>query len=89
MSRYYLLGAQEAVVGGMRRRLKAGTTIADTAANSQFGDLVAPGLCANPNNRLVPLDSAAVTAMQAVGFANAAVGQPLSAQSTGADSIDG
>jgi hypothetical protein len=32
MARFYVLGAQEAVVGGMRRRLKAGTTVADTAS---------------------------------------------------------
>jgi hypothetical protein len=85
--RFYLNGAVEAVVAGQRRRIKAGASIADTAANAQFGDLVAPGLCASPNDRLIPLDSAAVTALQAAGWANAAIGQPLNIQTTGVDSI--
>src|SRR6266699_2022795 len=48
MSRFMLLGGQEVVIGGggiMRRRLKAGTTIADTAGNALLGDVLAPGLC--------------------------------------------
>jgi hypothetical protein len=88
MSRFYLLGAQEAVVGNMRRRLRAGQTVADSAGNALPGDVLAPGLAQSPNDRLVPLDAAAVSAMQAAGFANAAIGKPLSGQTTGADSID-
>jgi hypothetical protein len=88
MSRFVLLGAQEAVVGAMRRRLRAGVKIADSAASAQPGDVVAPGLCASPNDRLIPLDAAAVTAMQAAGFAGAAIGKALSGPPTGADSID-
>jgi hypothetical protein len=87
MSRFYLLGACEAVVAGQRQRLKAGTTMSDTAGNAIFGDVVCPSLTANPNNRMVALDAAAVTALQAAGFANAAIGQPLSGQTTGAESI--
>jgi hypothetical protein len=88
MSRFYLLGAQEIADGAMRRRLKAGTTVADSGANALAGDEVCPGLCSQPNNRLVPLDAAAVTAMQAAGFANAAIGVAVSGPPTGADSID-
>src|SRR6516165_9491173 len=51
MSRFTLIGAQECVVGGMRRRLKAGTTVADSAANAQAGDVLSPQLCSSPNVR--------------------------------------
>ncbi len=87
MSRFALLGAQEVAIGSMRRRLKAGTTVADSVANAQFGDVIAPGLCQQPNNRLIALDAGAVAAFAAMGI-TASVGQALSGGSTGADSID-
>ncbi len=86
--RFVLIGTQEMQIGTMRRRYRAGTTVADTQGNALPGDVVCAGLCAAPNDRLVPLDTAAVTAMQAAGFAGAAIGKPLSGPSTGADSID-
>jgi hypothetical protein len=72
----------------MRRRLKAGTTIADSADAALAGDVVAPGLCANPNNRLIPLDAGAVAQMQATGFPNAQVGVALTGPPNGGDGID-
>ena len=86
--RFALIGAQETVVGGQRQRLRASVVIADSAATAQPGDVIAPDLCAAPNRRLVPLDAAAVAAMQAVGIADAVVGVALSSPPTGADSID-
>jgi hypothetical protein len=85
--RFYVLGAQEVALGVFRRRLPAGTTIADTGANALAGHEVCPDLCSKANDRLVPLDAAAVAIMQAAGFANAAIGIPLSGQSSGADSV--
>jgi hypothetical protein len=87
MSRFYLLGAQDALVGTMRRRLKAGTTVADTASNALPGDVLCPQFCSSPNVRMVALDSAAVSAFAAMGI-TASVGQALSGPPTGADSID-
>jgi hypothetical protein len=87
MSRFYLLGSHEIADGAMRRRLKAGSTIADNAANALPGDVIAPGLAAQPNIRLIALDAGAVAAFAAVGI-TAAIGQPLSGQPSGADSID-
>jgi hypothetical protein len=89
MSRYQLLAAHEVVViDGTRRRLHAGTTIADSSGNAQAGDVIAPGLCASPNIRLVALDTAAVAAFASVGITTA-IGQALSSSPTGADSIEG
>jgi hypothetical protein len=87
MSRFYLLGSHEIADGAMRRRIKAGSTVADSTANAVGNDVVAPGLCAQPNIRLIALDTAAVAAFAAVGI-TASVGQPLSGGSTGADSVD-
>jgi hypothetical protein len=88
MSRFALIGAQETVVGGQRRRLRASVVVADGPASALAGDVIAPELCAAPNRRLVPLDAAAVAAMQAVGISEAVVGVALSSPPTGADSID-
>jgi hypothetical protein len=85
MSRFVLVGAQECVVGGMRRRLKAGTTVADSAANAQPGDVISAQLCANV--RMVALDAAAVAAFAVVQI-TATIGQLLSAPPTGAGSVD-
>jgi hypothetical protein len=69
MSRFSLLGAIEALTSdGMRRRLRAGTTVADSVGNALAGDVVSSGLCASPNIRMVALDAAAVTAFAAVGI---------------------
>jgi hypothetical protein len=87
MSRFVLLGAQEVVVGGMRRRLRAGQTVADSAANAHQGDWVCPGLCTSPNDRLIALDQAAVTAFANVGI-TASIGVPLSGPAGSGDSID-
>jgi hypothetical protein len=87
MSRFALLGAQEVQIGTMRRRLRAGTTIADTMGNAVAGDVIAPGLCVQPNIRMIALDTAAVSAFAAVDI-TAAIGQALSGPITGADSID-
>jgi hypothetical protein len=88
MSRFALIGAQETVVGGMRRRLRAGVVVADGAGSALAGDVICEALCAQPNRRLIPLDAAAVAAMQAVGISDAVVGVALSGPPTGADSID-
>jgi hypothetical protein len=87
MSRYYVLGAQEAVVGGMRRRLKAGTTIADTSTNAHPGDVICPDLATKPNDRLIALDQAAVAAFTTMGITTT-IGQPLSGPAGSGDSID-
>jgi len=87
MARFALIGAQECVVGGMRRRLKAGTTVADSASNAQAGDVLSPQLCSSPNVRMVALDSLAVSAFASVGII-ATIGQALSGPPTGVDSID-
>jgi hypothetical protein len=87
MSRFYLIGAQECVVGSMRRRLRAGQTVADSVGNAQAGDLVSAQLCAAPNIRMVALDAAAVTAFASVGI-TATIGQALSGQSGSVDSVD-
>jgi len=87
--RFYLMGAHEAPeASGMRERLSAGTTIADTKANAIAGDVIVPVLCAKPTKWMVPLDSTAVTAMMNAGFLDAAVGKSLAAITiSGADSI--
>ena len=88
MSRFYLVGAHEAAEsGGQRERLSAGTTIADTKINSIAGDIICPVLCSKPTKFMIPLDSAAVTAMIAQGFTDAQVGKALCGVPTGADSI--
>jgi hypothetical protein len=87
MSRFVLVGAQECVANGFRRRLRAGQTVADTAGNAQPGDVVSAQLCANPNIRMIALDAAAVTAFAAVQI-TATIGQLLSGPPTGADSTD-
>ena len=87
MARYYLMRAVEAVVGGQRRRLWAGTTVADSSANAQAGDAVCPGLCAIPTRIMTPLDAAAVAALIAAGETGAQIGVGLVAPPTGADSI--
>jgi hypothetical protein len=87
MSRFYVLGAQEAVVGGLRRRLRAGQTVCDSSANAHQGDWVCPGLCASPNDRLIALDSSAVAAFATMGI-TASIGVPLSGPAGSGDSID-
>jgi hypothetical protein len=87
MSRFYVLGAQEVAIGVMRRRLKAGTTIADTGANAHPGDVVCPDLATKPNDRLIALDQAAVTAFATMGITTT-IGQPLSGPAGSGDSID-
>jgi hypothetical protein len=88
MARFALLGAQECIVaGGMRRRLRAGTTIADSAGNAQAGDVISSQLAAAPNTRMVALDAGAVAAFLAVGIV-ATIGQQLGPLPTSADSID-
>jgi hypothetical protein len=88
MSRFALLGAQECIVaGGMRRRLRAGMTIADSTGNAQAGDVISSQLAAAPNIRMVALDSGAVAAFAAVGI-TASTGQQLGPLPTGADSVD-
>jgi hypothetical protein len=87
MSRFTLLGAVECITAGGRRRLRAGTNVADTNANAQAGDVVSAQLCAVPNTRMIPLDSAAVSAFASVGI-TASIGQQLSSLPTSADSID-
>ena len=88
MSRYVIIGAQELVTAdGMRRRLHAGQTIADSTVNAQPGDVIAPSLCAQPNTRLTALDASAVAAFASMGI-TATIGRPLSGVSSGADSVD-
>jgi hypothetical protein len=88
MARFALLGAVECVVaGGMRRRLRAGTTVADTAGNAIGNDVISSQLAAAPNTRMVALDAGAVAAFAAVGI-TASIGQQLGPLPTGADSID-
>lgn len=65
MSRYILIAA---VVGqpprGTYTKYPRGTTIADSAANAQPGDIVWPALCAAPSPvNMAPLDSAAQARM--------------------------
>jgi hypothetical protein len=66
MSRFILVGAHEFITGGMRRRFRAGTTVADTVGNAQAGDVVSAQLCAAPNVRMIALDASAVAAFAAV-----------------------
>jgi hypothetical protein len=88
MSRFVLLGAQECIVASApRRRLRAGTTVADSTGNAQAGDVVSAQLCASPNVRMIALDAAAVAAFASVGITTT-IGQALSGQSTGGDSVD-
>src|SRR5262249_3475188 len=99
MSRFLLLGAHEAVVDGIRQRLRGGQIISDTIGNAQRGnlnapnDLVCPTLAAQPTDRMVPLDQAAVNAMFAVRLIPDAspsrIGQALTGTSTGAASCGG
>src|SRR5262249_30339928 len=99
MSRFLLLGHHEAVVDGIRQRLRGGQIISDTIDNAQRGnlnfpnDVVCPTLAARPTDRMVPLDQAAVTTMFAVRLipdASASrIGQALTGPSTGADSCGG
>ena len=88
MSRFVLVGAQECVANGLRQRLRAGQTVADTAGNAQPGDVVSAQLCASPNVRMIALDAAAVAAFAVVQI-NATIGQLLSGPPTGADSVNG
>jgi hypothetical protein len=88
VSRFYLIGAQETTVANSPcRRLRAGTTVCDTAGNAQPGDVICAALCASPNIRMIPLDAAAVSAFAAVGI-TAVINQQLSSPPTGGDSID-
>jgi hypothetical protein len=88
MSRFSLLGAQECIVANSgRRRLRAGTTVADSFANAQAGDVVSSQLCASPNIRMMALDAAAVAALASVGI-TASIGQQLSWLPVGADCVD-
>jgi hypothetical protein len=98
--RFRLRAAHEAVVGGQRRRLRAGVTIADSPASALAGDYVCSQLCLAPNSTLEPLDAAAVAAMQAQaatvsdprekrGLTNAAIGVGFTGPSTGGGSSDG
>ena len=89
MSRFVLTKAFYAAnAGDQVRRLKAGTTIADSHANAVGADVVCAQLCSKPTIGMEPLDSAAVTALAAVGII-ATVGEPAKVGFiTGADSVD-
>jgi hypothetical protein len=88
MSRFVLLGAQEALTSnGYRQRLRAGQTVADAQINAVAGDVVSAQLCASPNVRMTPLDAQAVAAMAAVGIV-ATIGQQLGPPAGSVDSID-
>jgi hypothetical protein len=88
MSRFYLIGAVECITANnLRRRLRAGTNVADTAGNALAGDVVSAQLCASPNIRMIALDAAAVSAFAAVGIV-ASIGQQLSSLPTGSDCVD-
>jgi hypothetical protein len=87
MSRFQLLGAYECVTASGRRRLRSGQTIADSVGNAQPGDIVSSQLCTAPNRRMIALDAAAVTALGAVGI-TATIGQQLSHQPSGVESVD-
>jgi hypothetical protein len=88
MSRFVLIGAVEAIVSGApRRRLRAGTTVADTTGNAQPGDVISAQLCSSPNIRMVALDSAAVAAFASVGIV-AAINQQLGPPAGSVDSVD-
>jgi hypothetical protein len=80
MARYQLIVAVEASPAGWpRRKLVAGTTIADTVGNALPGDFVLPSLTTGaPNiNQMIPLDAGAVSAFAAVGVTTT-VGAPHS-----------
>jgi hypothetical protein len=64
MSRFYLI---EAYYDGTRR-YRAGTMVADSAANAQPGDQVSAVLCSKPSRGMAPLDAAAVAALAAMGI---------------------
>jgi len=88
VSRFTLVGAQECITAnGLRRRLRAGTNVADSAGNALAGDVVSAQLCSVPNNRMIALDAAAVAAFAAVGI-TASIGQQLSGVPTSGDSVD-
>jgi len=94
MSRFQLLGACDAMVSGHatgRRRLNAGTKIADTAGNAVAGDFVCPALCAPANaveaRILNPLDASAVAVLAGLGVTRS-VGAPVLVGPTGVSSID-
>jgi hypothetical protein len=82
MSRFQLTQACSA--GAFHFR--AGDKIADSTANAIAGDKINAALCAAPFAGMVPLDSAAVSALAAVGI-TATIGVPL-IPVTGAASID-
>jgi hypothetical protein len=89
MSRFYLIGAQECITATSgRRRLRAGTTVADTSGNALAGDVVSAQLCASPNIHMIALDASAVSAFAAVGIVTV-IGQQLSSLPTSSDSVDG
>jgi hypothetical protein len=88
MSRFTLIGAVECITANnLRRRLRAGTNVADTSGNALAGDVVSAQLCASPNIRMIALDILAVNAFAAVGITTV-IGQQLSGVSTGSDSVD-
>jgi hypothetical protein len=62
VSRFFLIEAHH----DGQRRYRAGTKIADSAANAQAGDLVSAQLCAKPSAGMAPLDAAAFAAMAAM-----------------------
>jgi hypothetical protein len=82
MSRFVLTQACSA--GAFHFR--AGDKLADSTANALAGDKINAALCATPFAGMVPLDSAAVSALAAVGITTSigAVIIPI----TGAASID-
>jgi hypothetical protein len=72
------------VVGA--KKLKAGTTIADSVGNALPGDLVWTGLTSSTvNGQMNPLDGAATTMKNASVWA----GVPMPCSISGANSIDG
>jgi hypothetical protein len=90
MARFQLLTADEALVGSMRRRLRAGTIVVDSAADPNYSpstDLICPTLATAPTIKMVPLNASAVAAMAAVGI-SATIGQNLYGVPSGADSVD-
>jgi hypothetical protein len=87
MSRFILTAA---VVGapprGAHAKFPRGTTIADSAANAQAGDVVWPALCASPSRaNMAPLDTAAAALMPGVPITTLTA---LASGNTGA-AIDG
>jgi len=70
--------------GSPPKMLRAGSTLADSIANSQPGDYVWPGLTsASMHQGLVPLDAGATTMKSASKYASEITSAP-----TGRDSID-